>query len=136
VGEYLVGYSVYTSYKPGDYILVSPYLMHRHPDHWQDAEVFDPDRFANHDDIKKGSYLAFGLGAKSCPGQRYTLEVLKTFISQLLLNFDIALLNKPTLQHVGPNVATNEKMQINLTHRETTAAFKRVKKCDISFLPH
>lgn len=55
----------------GDDVLISPYLVHRHPQFWPDAERFDPDRFAPAaaDVRSRFCYLPFGIGARACIGE-------------------------------------------------------------------
>ena len=47
---------------------ISPYLIHRDPDVWEDPTRFDPMRFTNGFRPQSGSYIPFGMGARSCVG--------------------------------------------------------------------
>ena len=44
----------------GALIIVSPWLLHRHPDLWDNPEVFDPSRFAS--DVPRFTHIPFGAG--------------------------------------------------------------------------
>lgn len=65
------GYSI----RGGSIVLYSPFLTHRHPEHWENPEQFDPERFqpeavqARH----KFSYLPFNLGPRLCIGKHFAL---------------------------------------------------------------
>lgn len=60
---------------PGTGVMVSPYWGHRHPDFWEDPEVFDPDRWtperekAQH----KFAYHPFAAGPRTCLGNHFSL---------------------------------------------------------------
>lgn len=56
---------------PGDLLIISPWLIHRHDQFWSDPDVFDPDRFAPDSPTKQaaGAFMPFGLGARACIGQ-------------------------------------------------------------------
>ncbi len=56
--------------EPGDLVVVSPWLVHRHDKFWKDPEVFRPERFLpeNEKKLKADTYLPFGLGPRVCPG--------------------------------------------------------------------
>lgn len=55
----------------GSFVVVSPYLVHRDPRFWRDAERFDPDRHTGeaNGDRPRWSYLPFGAGPRACIGQ-------------------------------------------------------------------
>ncbi len=64
----------------GALVLISPYLVHRHPaavpDQWQewergaDPEAFDPERFQAHPPASvNGTYIPFGAGPRLCIGR-------------------------------------------------------------------
>jgi len=56
-------------------VLLSPWIVHRHPDHWEDPEGFDPERFTK-DRIKQRhrfAYFPFGGGPRLCIGQHFAL---------------------------------------------------------------
>src|SRR6185312_5343190 len=56
----------------GDDILVSPFLVHRHPAFWDDAEAFDPTRFVPERAAVRSrfAYLPFGLGPRAASASR------------------------------------------------------------------
>jgi len=63
-------------------VLISPYLLHRHPEYWPDPEKFDPDRFSSSEiqTRPKYAYLPFGAGPHQCIGRH-----LATLVGRLVL---------------------------------------------------
>jgi cytochrome P450 len=62
----LAGYTI----PAGAYVLLSPYVTHRHPAIWEAPEVFDPDRFAPARAAARPAfaYFPFGGGPRHCIG--------------------------------------------------------------------
>jgi cytochrome P450 len=62
----------------GSMVFISPFVTHRHPDFWDDPEVFDPTRFLPGEDghrRPRPAYLPFGVGPRHCIGHAFaTLE--------------------------------------------------------------
>lgn len=54
-------------------VMWSSYLLHRHPDFWENPEVFDPQRFApgRARQIPRCAYLPFGVGPRICVGGHF-----------------------------------------------------------------
>jgi cytochrome P450 len=79
VGGYLV--------PAGTQVLTLPYIMHHDPNHFDEPDVFRPERFA--DNSKKWSaYFPFGVGPQACMGAQFaTIESLVT-ISHLLERYE------------------------------------------------
>ena len=59
----------------GTPVMLAPYWTHRHPDFWDDPEVFDPDRFTP--EAEKGrhpqAYHPFATGERVCIGNHFSL---------------------------------------------------------------
>ncbi len=82
------------SIAPGTSLLVSPFLTHRDPLHWEDPERFDPERFepeaiaARH----RLSYIPFGAGGRMCIGNHFammegmlaTVQIVQRFRARLV----------------------------------------------------
>jgi enediyne biosynthesis protein E7 len=72
-------------------VLISPYLMHRHPAFWTDPERFLPDRFAAEHTAQRPryAYLPFGAGPRFCIGSNLamieTVFVLATVLRRVTL---------------------------------------------------
>ncbi|WP_078901282.1 cytochrome P450 [Actinacidiphila yeochonensis] len=72
-------------------VVVSPYLLHRHPDYWKEPERFDPERFApgRSTGRERYSYIPFGAGPRYCVGSSLGLMeavvVLATVARELRL---------------------------------------------------
>ena len=67
----LGGYPV----EPGTDIFLSPYVVHRHPDFWDDPEVFDPDRFGVEgvNTRHEFAYFPFSMGPRRCTGDFFAM---------------------------------------------------------------
>jgi cytochrome P450 len=59
----------------GSIVSVCPYVLHRHPAHWENPEGFDPDRFspARSAGRHRYAYLPFGAGPRQCIGNAFAL---------------------------------------------------------------
>ncbi|MFF1709638.1 cytochrome P450 [Streptomyces sp. NPDC058268] len=59
----------------GTQVLVNSYLLHRHPDFWDDPERFDPERFTPEAiaERPKHAYVPFGSGPRVCLGKHFAL---------------------------------------------------------------
>jgi cytochrome P450 len=79
---------------PADsYLLISPYTLHRHPEYWEDPEVFNPDRFAEEHAKNRPTYayIPFGGGPRMCIGNNFALLEMQLVLSLLLRDFGIRL---------------------------------------------
>lgn len=71
-------------------MIISPYVLHRHPQFWQNPEGFDLTRFAPGVERTRFAYIPFGGGARLCIGDRMAqLEavlILATVSQRVRLN--------------------------------------------------
>lgn len=76
---------------PADSIVyVSPWIVHRHPEFWSDAEQFTPERFMGLSG-KHPAYIPFGGGPHHCLGVHFALLEAKIILAMVLERFDFDL---------------------------------------------
>jgi cytochrome P450 len=77
----------------GDIVLLSPYVMHRHPKYYPDPLKFKPERFRG--DIPNGvpdfAFFPFGGGARGCIGNHFAFQEALIILSIFVQKFDIQL---------------------------------------------
>ncbi len=73
--------------------LVCVYTIHRHPQFWEDAERFDPDRFGPDKSAERvaHSYLPFGAGPRTCLGSRFGLMEVMLVVAVIAQRFSLKL---------------------------------------------
>ncbi|XP_055548224.1 cytochrome P450 4C1-like [Wyeomyia smithii] len=72
-------------------VLISIYMIHRNPDVFPDPDRFDPERFSENAESKRGpyDYIPFSAGARNCIGQRFAMLELKATLIKLISNYRI-----------------------------------------------
>jgi cytochrome P450/NADPH-cytochrome P450 reductase len=79
--------------KQGQHILLLLPVMHRDPRVWgQDADVFNPDRFAGDAEqhLPPHSYKPFGSGQRACIGRQFALHEAMLVLALLLQRFELS----------------------------------------------
>ena len=84
----IIGYNV-----PKKSIITLPiWAMHRHPAYWDEPEVFNPERFANTDDVPKYAYFPFGGGARVCIGNSLASMEMQLVVATVIQHVDIVVM--------------------------------------------
>ena len=83
--DVLGGYSI----PAGSAILLSQYVVHRHPAHWEQPEVFDPERWApeRSASLHRFAYFPFGGGSRYCIAQGLAMVLGKIVIAMAAREF-------------------------------------------------
>jgi len=77
----------------GSSLEISPYVTHRHPDFWENAETFDPDRFTPQRVAGRPAYayLPFGGGQRLCIGSHLAMLEARVILSRVLQRYRLEL---------------------------------------------
>lgn len=77
--------------KAGAIILLSPYILHRHPDLWSDPERFDPERFTSVELMGPPHLFAFGAGGRTCLGDQYAVNAMMLLLTRMFQTLSMEL---------------------------------------------
>lgn len=78
--------------KPGTTVLVAPWLLHRKPSLWENADAFIPDRFLpGAPRPHRHAYIPFSVGPRVCTGQHLGLAEAILCLATLVQAVDFAL---------------------------------------------
>lgn len=77
----------------GAMVLMSPYVLHRHPEYWDDPEAFRPERFTD-DAVRSRAYLPFGVGPRTCLGQHFATLELRLVLATILRRARVELVDR------------------------------------------
>jgi cytochrome P450 len=77
----------------GALVVISPYLVHRHPAYWPAPERFDPGRFAPEAAAGRPrfAYLPFGAGPRICIGNTFALIEAQLVLATVSARYRLAL---------------------------------------------
>lgn len=77
----------------GAYVLVFQYVTHRHPDIWEQPDVFDPWRFSAEraTDRPRFAYFPFGGGPRLCIGNQFALIEAQLILATILSRYRVRL---------------------------------------------
>ena len=100
-------------------MLISPYLIQRHPAYWAQPETFDPDRFLPEASAARNRfvYLPFGLGPRACIGEHLALIEMHAHVATLARRFDLTLVAGQTIE-MEPQVNLRTRHPLHMHIRE------------------
>jgi len=77
----------------GRWVVVCPYVTHRHPEYWENAEAFDPERFLpeRSSGRPRTAYLPFGAGPRKCIGDSFAMLQMPLVMAMIVQRFRLDL---------------------------------------------
>lgn len=73
----------------GSLIIMSPWLLHRHPQLWDEPESFHPDRFL--DGVERFAHIPFGAGPRLCIGRDFSYVESVLMVAELGRRFRVRM---------------------------------------------
>lgn len=89
--------------KKGSAVMISPWLIQRNPDYWEQPDIFDPDRF----DTESGqasvkcAYIPFSKGPRVCTGQAFAMQEAVLILASIVKRFEVENVASHIPQAVG-----------------------------------
>ena len=114
--DILAGYEI----PPGTDILLSPYLLHRHPHFWRDPDAFRPERFdAEHAaERPRFAYMPFAAGPRHCIGETLALYEMLMHLYKVARRYRLLYVpDKPIELEAQINLRTRHPLCITLERR-------------------
>jgi len=102
----------------GCVIQISQWVMHRHPRYFENAEVFQPERWAN--DLEKrlprGVYIPFGDGPRICIGKGFALMEAVLLLATIAQKYTMDILpNFPIVPQASITLRPESGIKVKLT---------------------
>uniref|UniRef100_T1H172 Cytochrome P450 n=1 Tax=Megaselia scalaris TaxID=36166 RepID=T1H172_MEGSC len=93
------GESLFIPIAEGESLFIPIAGLHRDPKYFENPNVFDPERFSeeNKHSIQPFTYMPFGVGPRSCIGNRLALMEAKTMLFYLIDKFELLPSEKSTI---------------------------------------
>ncbi len=108
----------------GSMIILMPYMVHRHPEVWDDPERFDPERFtaAAVEERPKSAYIPFASGPRVCLGNNFALLEMIYALSMASARYTIEAVDDTPIEHeFGGTIRPNHPLVARITARPTPA---------------
>jgi len=112
----LGGYAV----SPGTDVFLSPFVIHRHPAFWDNADRFDPGRFEpGRGEIRhKFAYLPFGAGPRHCIGENFSIFEMMLHLNGAARRFRLRPTDtEPVTMEARINLRTTRDIQMMVEKR-------------------
>jgi cytochrome P450 len=114
--DVLGGYEV----PAGTDVLLSPYLLHRHPKFWKEPEAFRPERFdAEHETERpRFAYMPFAAGPRHCIGETFALYEMLMHLYKVARRYRLTYVpDKPLEIEAQINLRTQYPLFMKLERR-------------------
>ena len=88
----------------GSLLTFSPWVIHRHEDHWPEPNQFRPERFlfdcstAEERRLAREAWLPYGLGPRKCPGAAFAQQEALLVLAELIGKYQLL----PANEGIGP----------------------------------
>lgn len=105
----------------GTHVTISPLILHRTEEFWEDADLFKADRFKDfHLRKNRFLYIPFSEGPRICIGSQLALMEMVLIIRKILINFKLSLNeNSDPSYVVAISLRAKGGMPLNIEQRNT-----------------
>lgn len=113
----LSGYSV----PAGTDVMLSPYLIQRHPGYWDQPATFRPERFldATTDPRDQWIYIPFAAGPRHCVGESFAMYEMTVHVSRVARRWRLEYLDEgPIGIEAAINLRTRRGLRMRLVPRD------------------
>ncbi len=104
----------------GTDVLLAPFLVHRHPRHWDEPEAFRPERFLPEasDSRHRFAYIPFAAGPRHCIGENFAMYEMTVHLAHVARRFRLHCLHEGPLEmEAGVNLRTRNNLMYRLELR-------------------
>jgi cytochrome P450 len=101
-------------------VLLSPYLLHRHPRFWPDPDAFKPERFAPENEAARPrfAYMPFAAGPRHCIGETFALYEMLMHLYKVARRYRLTYLpTEPIELEAQINLRTKNPLFMRLERR-------------------
>ena len=81
---------------PGTDVMLSPYLIQRHPTYWPEPEAYRPERFLPEAEAarEKWVYIPFAAGPRHCVGENFALYEMTVHVARMARRYRLEYLDE------------------------------------------
>ena len=101
--------------RPGDNVLIVPFVLHRDPRWFEAPETFAPQRFRQPATWPQYAYLPFGAGPRVCVGQSFALMEACLAVATILQRWEP--LPAPTIPEPSAKFSLRPRGGLRMTWR-------------------
>jgi len=101
-------------------VLMSPYVVHRHPQHWSDPEEFRPERFAPEamSQMHRYAFIPFSAGPRHCVGETFAIYEMAIHIYHVARAFRLrSTRTGPLEMEARINLRVREDLMMTIERR-------------------
>jgi cytochrome P450 len=107
----------------GSIVGICPYVLQRHPDHWENPLGFDPERFRPERAEKRAryTYLPFGGGPRTCVGNQFAMMEAQLLLAMIVREHRLELVPSHTVE-MDPVITLRPRTGIRVKRRPAVQA--------------
>jgi cytochrome P450 len=104
----------------GTSVMLSPYLLHRHPQYWKEPDAFRPERFAPEHEAERPrfAYMPFAAGPRHCIGESLALYEMLMHLYKVARRYRLTYVaDRPIELEAQINLRTRHPLFMKLERR-------------------
>ena len=102
----------------GTDVMLSPYLIQRHPAHWDAPTAYRPERFLHDDPRDRWIYIPFAAGPRHCVGENFAMYEMTVHIARVASRWRMEYLDEGPLEiEAAINLRTRGEFRMRLHPR-------------------
>jgi enediyne biosynthesis protein E7 len=96
-------------------VVISPYIVHRRTDFWDQPGSFIPERFGSSgSSLSSGAFIPFSSGPRKCIGEAFATTTAETHIASVMRHFRLTGASRVVRPIAGVNLRPEEPIWVSL----------------------